>query len=367
MVVKHRIKTCYERIQTFLEREAFSGFSSEDLFIMQFVPRGWGQDIAALSNMAEGLRNLVELEPSRHAAVEPLLTEVVERALSPYVSPFSQPITKQTKFGNHGYYLEHLNIILGCYQAVYRDTYRDINQAVTKHLVDESLSNPHYHAKLLPHISMRWCADQAAIIYSIWLYDRNNGTDLHADLAERWLEHMRAYLTDEVTGLFHTEALNVKRYSRQPRGCALSYLIYYSSHFAPDVARDQWVLFKRHMLVKRMGLAGFREYLPTYHGKWTPDTGPIIADIGVAASALAMKAAMAVGDQETFMALERSSRAPLRILEILSPVPLLGRLAHVGTDLLASSILLSAVTTSESQCHPGRTRLAQWRYGCRVS
>ena len=97
-----------------------------------------------------------------------------------------------------------------------------------------------------------------------------------------------------------------------------------------------------------MCLSGFREYLPTYQGKWTPDTGPIIAGIGVAASALAMKAAMAVGDQETFKALERSSRAPLRILEILSSIPLLGRVARVGTDLLASSILLSAATTSES-------------------
>ena len=348
MTIKYRTKTCYERIRVFLEREVFCGFSSEDLFIMQFVPRGWGQDIAALSNMAEGLRNLVKLEPSRHTAIEPLLTEVAERALSPSVSPFRKPITVQTNYGKHGYYLEHLNIILGCYQTIYGDTYRDINQAVTMHLVEESLGNYHYHAKLLPHIGMRWCADQAAIIYSIWLYDQNNGTQLHVDIAERWLKRMKTHLTDEATGLFHTEALNVKRYSQQPRGCALSYLIYYTSHFAPEIAREQWSLFKRHMLIKRLGIAGFREYLPTYQGKWTPDTGPIVAGIGVAASALAMKSAMAVGDLETFNALERTSRAPLRILEILSSVPLLGRLARVGTDLLASSILLSAATTSES-------------------
>ena len=350
MAIKHRTKIYYERIQTFLVREAFSGFSSEDLFIMQFVPRGWGQDIAALSNMAEGLRNLVELEPSRREAIEPLLTEVVERALSPAVSPFSKKITAQTSYGKHGYYLEHLNIVLGCYQSVYGDSYREINHAVTLHLVEESLGSPHYHAKLLPHVGMRWCADQAAIIYSIWLYDQNNGTKLHVDLAERWLAHMKTNLTDEATGLFQTEALNVKRYSRQPRGCALSYLIYYSSHFAPETAGDQWALFKRHMLIKRMGFVGFREYLQTYKGKWTPDTGPIIAGIGVAASALAMKAAMAVGDEETFRALEQASSPLLRILEILSPVPLLGRLARVGTDLLASSILLSAATTSESRC-----------------
>ena len=84
------------------------------------------------------------------------------------------------------------------------------------------------------------------------------------------------------------------------------------------------------MLIKRMGFVGFREYLRTYKGKWTPDTGPIIAGMGVAASALAMKAAMAVGDEETFRALQQASTPLLRILEILSPVPLLGAIL-VGT------------------------------------
>ena len=45
-------------IKEFLLRKDFNGFTSEDLFIMQFIKRGWGQDIATLSNMAESLVNL---------------------------------------------------------------------------------------------------------------------------------------------------------------------------------------------------------------------------------------------------------------------------------------------------------------------
>jgi hypothetical protein len=45
----------YKKIKAFLQRDNFDGFTAEDLFIIQFFKKGWGQDIAALSNMAEGL------------------------------------------------------------------------------------------------------------------------------------------------------------------------------------------------------------------------------------------------------------------------------------------------------------------------
>ena len=44
-----------KRITDFLSRKSFDGFTSKDLFIKQIVKKGWGQDIAALSNMAEAL------------------------------------------------------------------------------------------------------------------------------------------------------------------------------------------------------------------------------------------------------------------------------------------------------------------------
>ena len=45
----------FKRIAEFLDRQDFDGFSRQDLFIKQIIKKGWGQDIAALSNMAEAI------------------------------------------------------------------------------------------------------------------------------------------------------------------------------------------------------------------------------------------------------------------------------------------------------------------------
>ena len=48
----------FDKIKSFLEKTNFKGFTKDDLFIMTFIKKGWGQDIAALSNMAEALVNI---------------------------------------------------------------------------------------------------------------------------------------------------------------------------------------------------------------------------------------------------------------------------------------------------------------------
>ena len=48
-------KRAWEKIEGFLSSDTFNGFTKDDLFILRFVKKGWGQDIAALSNMAEAI------------------------------------------------------------------------------------------------------------------------------------------------------------------------------------------------------------------------------------------------------------------------------------------------------------------------
>ena len=76
----------------------------------------------------------------------------------------------------------------------------------------------------------------------------------------------------------------------------------------------------------------------------TPDTGPIIGGLGVAASGLAMKTAAFMGDTATFEALQKSSRPLLGIAEGLRYVPGVNMVSAVATDQLATSIQFSAVT-----------------------
>ena len=114
-----------QRVVGFLQCDSFDGFTSDDLFIMQFVKKGWGQDIAALSNMAEALMNASKSGLMGDSEVKVLLDGVVSRALHKKVSPYGKDPRAVENLGRYGYYLEHLNIILGCYQSAVDDAYLD--------------------------------------------------------------------------------------------------------------------------------------------------------------------------------------------------------------------------------------------------
>ena len=104
----------YNQIKSFLEADNFNGFTKKDLFIMQFIKKGWGQDIVALSNMAEALTNIAVNKLKPILEVKELLKVVVHRSLHNKVNPYKRDINKVKSLGKYGYYLEHLNIILGC-------------------------------------------------------------------------------------------------------------------------------------------------------------------------------------------------------------------------------------------------------------
>ncbi|MEK9704003.1 MAG: hypothetical protein VW829_18440 [Deltaproteobacteria bacterium] len=345
----------YERIKRFLEQENFQGFTKKDLFIKNFIPKAWGQDIAALSNMAEVIRNTqyenMKGGSSRKLKREKifLIDRVVQFAIHPKVNPWRKSIEKVTDFNHYGYYLEHLNIILGCYQQVAGDQYLELNTRVTRYLMDESLAQPNGHARLIPHLKMRWSADQAAIIYSLWLYDQNNATQYHEEPMRHWIEYMETHGKHEATGMYITEVMGTKDYSGQPRGCSHAYMCYYMEHFDGVMGQEQWELFKKHLLVKRLGFWGFREYLPDYKGKWTPDSGPIILGIGVAATGLALKPMKVWGEywQDHMESVRSTVEWGMLLCYLLSRIPLVGRFASIGDDLLANSIMLSAETTEQ--------------------
>ena len=342
--IQRGIQKRYARIKNWLEADSFEGFTSRDLFIMQFIKKGWGQDIAALSNMAEALQNMAAREPAKRKEIRPLMDELVMRARHPKVAPYRKDPALVSNLNHYGYYLEHLNIILGLYYTLYGDKYAELNHRVSAYLREETLVQRNAHARLIPHVRMRWSADQAAILHSLWLFDENTGSDLSSEPVGRWRGHMEGHMRHLSTGLYATEVMNVKPYSREPRGCACSYLIHYTASFAPDVSKEQWELMKKHLGIKRVGMFGFREYREKYEGRWTPDSGPIIGGLGVAATGLGLKAAASVGDKDVFDQLFASTNRALNILEAINFLPLANKLARVGTDLLASSIFLASLT-----------------------
>ena len=80
-------KRRYNKIKSFLEDDNFNGFTKDHLFIMTFIKKGWGQDIAALSNMAEALVNIsFKYDYKSHETVQ-LIETVAKRAIHPKVNP----------------------------------------------------------------------------------------------------------------------------------------------------------------------------------------------------------------------------------------------------------------------------------------
>ena len=337
-----KIRKLENRVSSFLQKPNFDGFSSDDLFIKRFIGKPWGQDIAALSNMAEGYLNLHLASFGPTSTLEHLQA-IIERAIHPKVNPYNKPLSSVRSLGFQGYYLEHLNTSLGCYRLAGGEGHKALHRRVSEHLAEISLQERNAHARLIPHVKMRWCADQAAILNSLWLYDQSTNCDLHEEPSKRWLDYIRNNCL-HATGLVQTEVMNCKKYSKQPRGCSLAYLVHYSRSFAPDFAKEQWCLFKKHMFSKALGLHGFREYLPSYKGGMTPDTGPIIGGLGVAATGLAMKTASCMSDSETFEKLRSSAKPVLGMAELLRFVPLVNKFSAVATDVLATSIQFSGVS-----------------------
>jgi hypothetical protein len=149
---------CQSKIEGFLSRPSFSGFTGDDLFIKQFIKKAWGQDIASLSNMAEALKSLSN--SYENTELLKLFEGLVARAIHPSVNPWEKDIDLVDNFGHYNYYLEHLNIILGCYQSVCGTRYLELSNKISKHLVKATMTQKNAHARLLPHVNMRWCADQ---------------------------------------------------------------------------------------------------------------------------------------------------------------------------------------------------------------
>ena len=336
----------FKRIEYFLGKENFNGFTRKDLFIMAFIKKGWGQDIAALSNMAESIVNIAKGKPLDIEICKILIRKILLRAIHPKVNPYKKDIYSIESLGKYGYYLEHLNIILGAYNAIYLGDEKIIhlNKKISLHLLRNSMSYSNYHADLLPYVRMKWSADQAAIIYSLWLYDRNFNTNISEELAGNWFKYMDNCMTCKHTGLYNTEVLNTRKYSKHPRGCSLSYMIHYMGKFAPYKARNLWRRYKRFMFVDNVELSGFREYLPAYKGNWNPDSGPIIRGVGIAATGLGLNAASTVGDFTIFCKIKAKLDRYYSLMNGLEKIIGKTPLTLIGTDLLSSSVFLNAET-----------------------
>jgi hypothetical protein len=150
---------------------------------------------------------------------------------------------------------------------------------------------------------MIWPNDSSAALDSLRWHDKLFGTsyDRACVRAEKWLQ---AHL-DPQSGMMNIQIDRSGRRLDVPRGCGLSWSLAFMPGYAPGLARQQYSLFRQKWFVPVLGMYGIREWWPGQEKYSIIPSGPVIADIGWAASGLGIAAAHANGDLEGWLGLRR--------------------------------------------------------------
>ena len=158
-------------------------------------------------------------------------------------------------------------------------------------------------AVLEAHPGQSWPVDSLFGFESLQLHDRLFGTT-YFSVFDKWVAAMEA-TKDPATGL-HVSFLHLDGRARDvPRGCALSWSLAVLPRLHPRLAAEQWAAYKKGFFRCLGGVCGVREFPEGVDRKGDVDSGPIVNGIGLSATAFALAAARANGDQPMVTSLER--------------------------------------------------------------
>lgn len=290
----------------------------------------------ALSHLAEACATIGITRPVYYAQAKECVATTITLATEQTLSPYDHPLALVDDFGDHGLYLTHLNIVLGSWKRLTNDdSYHSLNQRISVHLSQKTREDSWKNIPSYPSLEYRWPADETAALYSIWLYDQNYGTSIGKKPIEEWLDAMEQQGKDKNTGLYVSERTGTYPHADQPRGCALSWSIRYMAAFAPEKAAEQWELYKENFAQQYGIFLGFREWQRGFdQGFQDVDSGPIILENGVAATAFAIGASRAIGDEKTYNQLQRTETITRVYISFLG---------NDNEEILVNSLLASAI------------------------
>ncbi|MES2732932.1 MAG: hypothetical protein V4714_14355 [Bacteroidota bacterium] len=147
-----------------------------------------------------------------------------------------------------------------------------------------------------------WPADGVICIASLALYDQMYPYTF-APTIQHWLEKAKTHL-DPATGLIpHSVQAQTGTTREGARGSSQSLINSFLPDIDPVFARQQFDQYKNLFLTERVGIPAIREYPKGKEGEADIDSGPVIWDIGGAATIVAIKTMNQYGEQQTAQAI----------------------------------------------------------------
>lgn len=132
-----------------------------------------------------------------------------------------------------------------------------------------------------------WPADGMMCVASLALHDRLFDP-VYKDILQRWVADVK--LSADVNGLIpHAVDASSGKPLENARGCSQSLMLNFLLEIDSVFAHQQFAIFKKLFLDQRLGLFGVREYSFGDSGDGDVDSGPVIFQIGAAASIVSIR------------------------------------------------------------------------------
>lgn len=157
------------------------------------------------------------------------------------------------------------------------------------------------------YVHQSWPCDVIVGVASLVLHDELANPS-YDEVITKWLQRVQA--TTDTAGLIphsvHYESGAPAEYSR---GCSQSLALTFLLEIDPVFARQQFDLYKQQFLDYRFGLPGLREYRKGETGPGDIDSGPIVMNIGGAATIAGLRTMVEFKDVEVAVALRNTIEA----------------------------------------------------------
>lgn len=142
-----------------------------------------------------------------------------------------------------------------------------------------------------------WPADVMICAASLALHDKLFGPKYTPDIAG-WIERVRR--TVDNNGLIpHSTNYRDQKPSENARGSSQSLILIFLKEIDPEFARSQYEIYEKLFVDSRFGLTGIREYPAGTFGMGDIDSGPVILQMGGAATIAGLRTTALFGNHET--------------------------------------------------------------------
>lgn len=271
--------------------------------------------ILALALPTYALANHAMAHPESAAECQGAIDRLIQLASQRWARewlevPMREDVHKLRRWNGHGVYLGHYCLMLCCYRLAGGDGKYAEHQQQIAEVLRQGFRSQRGGAWVPSYPHRAWAFDCLPCLLAVRLTDVQDGRDLNASgkLVADHLRFRQTVALDEATGFACTEMdPRTGRPLAGARGCAIAGSICFLGHLAPAHCRDLYARFKESYWIEQGEgsgkIVGFREWPREHDGFMDVDSGPIVTEVGAAASGFGLGASRFARDRATHEAL----------------------------------------------------------------